>query len=71
MSLENVFISSTTGSTKLSTEYNAKLLQQLKSGFKRKINWNKYQSKVSMQRQNWYLDPFLGRKYTFCFIFSK
>ena len=30
----------------LSTEDNAKLLQQLKSGSKRTINWNKYQSKV-------------------------
>ena len=29
----------------LSTQDNAKLLQQLKSGFKRTINWNKYQSK--------------------------
>ena len=29
----------------LSTQYNAKLLEQLKSGFKRTINWNKYQSK--------------------------
>ena len=29
----------------LSTQDNAKLLQQLKSGFKRPINWNKYQSK--------------------------
>ena len=28
----------------LSTQDNAKLLQQLKSDFKRKINWNKYQS---------------------------
>ena len=27
----------------LSTEDNAKLLQQLKYGFKRTINWNKYQ----------------------------
>ena len=27
----------------LSTQYNAKLLQQLKSGFKRTFNWNKYQ----------------------------
>ena len=26
----------------LSTQENAKLLQQLKSGFKRVINWNKY-----------------------------
>ena len=29
-----------------STEDNAKLLQQLKSGFKRRINWNKYHSKT-------------------------
>ena len=29
----------------LSTQDNAKLLQQLKSGFKRTINWNKFQSK--------------------------
>ena len=27
----------------LSTQDNAKLLEQLKSGFKRTINWNKYQ----------------------------
>ena len=32
------------------------LLQQLKSGFKRTINWNKYQSKVSIQAPNPYLD---------------
>ena len=29
----------------LSTQDNAKLLEQLKPGFKRTINWNKYQSK--------------------------
>ena len=29
----------------LSTQDKAKLLQQLKSGFKRTINWNKYESK--------------------------
>ena len=28
----------------LSTQDNANLLDQLKSGFKRTINWNKYQS---------------------------
>ena len=32
-----------------------KLFQQLKSGFKRTINWNKYQSKVSLESQNQYL----------------
>ena len=30
----------------LSTQGNAKLLQQLKSGFKRTINWNKYESNI-------------------------
>ena len=30
----------------LSSQDNAKLFQQLKSGFKRTINWNKYLSKV-------------------------
>ena len=40
----------------LSTRDNAKLLQQLKSGLKRTINWNKYQSKISTERQNLYLD---------------
>ena len=40
----------------LSTQGNAKLLQQLKSGFKRTINWNKYQSKVIIQAPNSYLD---------------
>ena len=29
-----------------SIQDNAKLLQQLKSGFKRTINWNKYQSNI-------------------------
>ena len=33
----------------LSTQDNAKLLQRLKSGFKRTINWSKYQSKVTVQ----------------------
>ena len=40
----------------LSTQGNAKLLQKLKSGFKRTINWNKYKSKVSVGRKNKYLD---------------
>ena len=31
----------------LSTQCNAKLLQQLKSGFKRTINWNIYLSKLT------------------------
>ena len=40
----------------LSTQDNAKLLQQLKSGFTKTFNWNKYQSKVTLQRKNQYLD---------------
>ena len=35
---------------------NPKLLQQSKSGFKRTVNWNKSQSKVTIQVQNPYLD---------------
>ena len=40
----------------LSTQDNAKLLQQLKSGFKRTINWNKYQSDAETYAQNQYLN---------------
>ena len=36
----------------LSTQDNAKLLQQLKTGFKRTINWNKYQSGIKTYEQN-------------------
>ena len=36
----------------LSTQENAKLLQQLKSGFKRVINWEKYLSKPKLLAQN-------------------
>ena len=36
----------------LSTQDSAKLLTQLKSGFKRTINWNKYLSKTGLLRQN-------------------
>ena len=36
----------------LSTQDNAKLLQQLMSGFKRVINWNKYLSKPELLAQN-------------------
>ena len=57
---ENCVISNATGATTfpisntnlyilvltLPIQYNAKLLQQLKSGFKSRINWNKYQSKL-------------------------
>ena len=36
----------------LSTQNNAKLLPQLKSGFKRTISWNKYLSKPELLAQN-------------------
>ena len=40
----------------LSTQDNAKLLEQLKFGFKRIINGSKYRSKVSTERKHQYLD---------------
>ena len=39
----------------LSTRDNAKFFQQLKSGFKRTINWNKYEPNVTVGQQNRYL----------------
>ena len=36
----------------LSTQENTKFFQQLKSGFKRVINWNKYLSKPELSAQN-------------------
>ena len=39
----------------LSTQDHAKLLEQIKSGFKRTVNWTKYQTKVSTERVNRYL----------------
>ena len=67
---KNSVISSATGETKftitetklyvpivtLSTEDNAKLLQQLKSNFKKKINWNKYELSVKAFAENRYLN---------------
>ena len=44
----------------LSTQYNAKLLQQLKSGFKRTINWNKYKSNIKTSGQNRYLNHLIN-----------
>ena len=44
----------------LSTEDNAKLLQQLKSGFKRIINWNKYESSPKTYAQNRYLNHLIN-----------
>ena len=36
----------------LSKENDIKLLEQLKSGFKRTIKWNKYRSQMTVQPQN-------------------
>ena len=59
----------------LSTQDNAKLLEQLKSGFKRKINLNKYEPKVLAQAPNSYLDflinpSFQGVNTLFVFSFK-
>ena len=43
----------------LSTQNNEELLEQLKSSFKWTINWNKYQTKASTERQNQYLDSLI------------
>ena len=67
-------VSSATGETKfsitdtklyvllvtLSTQDNAKLLQQLKSGFKRITNWNKYESDPKTFAQNRYLNHLIS-----------
>ena len=39
-----------------SVEDNGKLLHQLETGFKRAVNWNKYQSKPTLQTQSWYFN---------------
>ena len=60
----------------LSTQDNAKLLQQLKSGFKRTINWDNYPTKVLTEGQNQYLDflidpIFQGISRRFVLLFEK
>ena len=44
----------------LSTQGNAKLLQQLKSGFKRTINWNQYEPSEKTFAQNRYLNHLIN-----------
>ena len=44
----------------LSTQDNAKLLQQLKSGFKRTINWNQYELSLKTFAQNRYLNHLIN-----------
>ena len=43
-----------------STQDNTKLLQQLKSGFKRTIYWNKYESNVKTFAQSRYLNDLIN-----------
>ena len=47
----------------LSIEDNSKLLQQLKSGFTRTINWNKYQSDRKTCAQNRYLNHLVNQSF--------
>ena len=47
----------------LSTQENAKLLQQLKSDFKRTINWNKYESNKKTFAQNRYLNHLINASF--------
>ena len=44
----------------LSTQDNVKLLQQLKSGFKRIFNWNTYESSSKTYAQNRYLNHLIN-----------
>ena len=44
----------------ISTQDNTKLIEQLKSGFKRTINWNKYEPKVAVQEQKRHLDSLIN-----------
>ena len=57
----------------LSVPDNPKLLQQLKSGFKRIINWNKYESSVKTFAQNRYLNYLINpsfQRVNRIFVFS-
>ena len=48
----------------LSKENDTKLLEQLKTGFKRTIKWNKYSSQITIQPQNNNLDYLIDTTYT-------
>ena len=47
----------------LSAQDNEKLLEQLKTGFKRTSNWSKYQSKLTLQAQNRYLNHLIDPRF--------
>ena len=60
----------------MSKENDIKLLEQLKSGFKRTIKWNKYRSQMTIQPQNnnlnYLIDPtFTNVNRLFVFSFSR
>ena len=53
-----------------------KLLEQLKSGFKRTIKWNKYKSQITVQPQNnnlnYLIDPtFTNNNRLFVLLFTR
>ena len=56
----------------LSAENDNKLLEQLKTGFKRTIKWNKYRSEMSNQTKNnnlnYLIDPTFTNVNRLCFI---
>ena len=51
---EHFAIANTKPFATFSNKDNANLLQKLKSGLERKINWNKYQSEEATQTQSKY-----------------
>ena len=60
----------------LSKENDTKLLEQLKTGFKRTIKWNKYRSQMTIQPQNnnlnYLIDPtFTSVKRVFVLLFQR
>ena len=54
----------------LSTQDNAKLLQQLKSCFKRTINWNEYDSEPKTSARNIYLNHLINSSFQGAFNLS-
>ena len=55
----------------LSKENDIKLLEQLKSGFKRTIKWNKYRSQITIQPQNNNLNYLIDPTFVICFVVYK
>ena len=50
--------------TTLSIENDKKFLEQLKSGFKRTVKWNKYRSQITVQSNNKNLNYFIHSTFT-------